>query len=54
MSRRKKSKKKTTTKMGGIISGKVDKYENHSYFVTAEEAKEFIKVAGLPKELRGQ
>lgn len=55
MSKRKKSKKKATTKMGGIITNEIVNYENHPYFTKKdEEAKEFIKVAGLPKELRGQ
>ena len=49
----KKNKKRTVTKFGGIISDKVGDYANDPYFVKkAEEAREFLKIAGLPKEFK--
>ncbi|MCW3118128.1 MAG: hypothetical protein JWM28_2210 [Chitinophagaceae bacterium] len=49
---KKHDKSKQSTKSGAIISDKVGSYEKHPFFIKkANEAKSFLKKAGLPKEL---
>ncbi len=47
----KRGKKVPGSKTGAIVSSKVGNYASHPFFVRkANDAKAFLKIAGLPKE----
>ncbi|MBD0296767.1 MAG: hypothetical protein ICV84_16485 [Flavisolibacter sp.] len=55
MSVTKKNKKATTLKGFAEVDNKVGNYEKHPFFVKkANEAKKFLKRAGLPKDFKAK
>ena len=50
--KKKKDKKIPANEQGAIVSDHVGNYETHPFFVKkANNAKAFLKTAGLPKQL---